>query len=73
MGFSRVDRRIIRVLEERNPGYFTTYRLAKDAGISWSTAIAHCYKLKSHGIIDGRSQKPKFGDKETMIWWKKET
>jgi DNA-binding Lrp family transcriptional regulator len=70
MKLSEVDKRILKVLEEKeNSSEITTYRLAKEAEISWATAISHCYKLKSYGIIEGRPEKPKFGDKETMIWW----
>jgi DNA-binding Lrp family transcriptional regulator len=70
MKLSKVDRKILKVLSKhRNPGLISTYKLAKEAGISWATAITHCYKLKSYGFIEGTPAKPKYGDRETMFWW----
>ncbi|MEE8167667.1 MAG: hypothetical protein V3T58_02200 [Candidatus Hydrothermarchaeales archaeon] len=71
MQLSRVDKRIISVLVEKKPKSRSTYQIAKKAGISWSTAIAHCYKLKADGIIDGETEKPKFGSRDTIVWRKK--
>ncbi len=47
----------------------STYQIAKQAKISWSTANIHCYKLKSEGKIDGKMEKAEVGSGKKMIWW----
>jgi|GEM_PF-7071930 DNA-binding IclR family transcriptional regulator len=70
MKLSEVDKKILDFLtRHNNHGLVSTYKLAKETGISWATAITHCYKLKSYGYIEGRAEKPKYGDKDTMVWW----
>lgn len=46
----------------------STYELAKMAGVSWSTANAHCYKLKSLGKIRGREEQASVGEGRKMLW-----
>jgi predicted transcriptional regulator len=67
MRLSRIDKKILKILKQEP---LTTYKVAKKANISWASAISHCYKLKSYGMIEGRPEKPKFGDREAMLWWK---
>ncbi len=47
----------------------STYQIAKQVKISWSTANIHCYKLKSEGKIDGKMEKAEVGSGKKMIWW----
>ena len=47
----------------------STYELAKQANISWSTANIHCYKLKSEGKIKGKLEKANIGQGKKMLWW----
>ncbi len=47
----------------------STYQIAKQAKISWSTANIHCYKLKSEGKIDGKMEKAEVGSGKKMVWW----
>ncbi|NOQ55252.1 MAG: HTH domain-containing protein [Nanohaloarchaea archaeon] len=47
----------------------STYALAKVTELSWSTINAHCYKLKSMGIIDGRMESAKIGQRKKLLWW----
>jgi len=45
----------------------STYQIAKNANISWSTANTHCYKLKSIGVLDMKRVKNHFG--QTKVMW----
>lgn len=47
----------------------STYELAKQANISWSTANIHCYKLKSEGKIKGKIEQANVGQGKKMLWW----
>ena len=47
----------------------STYELAKQANISWSTANIHCYKLKAQGRIKGKLEAAKVGSGKKMLWW----
>ena len=47
----------------------STYKIAKDTGLSWSTINAHCYKLKSMGIIGGKLEVAKIGQRKKLLWW----
>lgn len=47
----------------------STYQVAKDTGLSWSTINAHCYKLKSMGIIGGKLEVAKIGQRKKLLWW----
>lgn len=46
----------------------STYEIARSAGISWSTANAHCYKLKSLGKILGKEEQRDVGAGKKMLW-----
>ena len=46
----------------------STYRIAKEANLSWSTVNTHCYKLMSLGIINRESERTHFGQKK--VFWK---
>ena len=47
----------------------STYELAKQAKISWSTANIHCYKLKTQGKIKGKLETARVGSGNKMLWW----
>ena len=47
----------------------STYELAKEANISWSTANIHCYKLKTEGKIRGKLETANIGSGKKMLWW----
>ncbi len=46
----------------------STYQVAKLAQLSWPTANSHCYRLKSSGVLDSKSDEVKIGVKR-IIWW----
>jgi len=64
---SSLDKEILRILKQKQ---LTTYQIAKQLKISWSTANIHCYKLMSFGMVKGKPERPRFG-KEKIIWWAK--
>jgi len=56
---------------DNNPkNSLSTYIIAKEVGISWSTANVHCYKLKGDGMIDGKVEHAKVGANKKMMWWR---
>ena len=61
---------LIRSALARSKKQLSTYEVAKLAGISWSTANMHCYKLKANGIVDCREEEGKTGAKK-VVWWLK--
>ena len=48
----------------------STYEVAKNAGISWSSTIMHCYRLKAEGSLDCKEEEGRTGAKK-VIWWLK--
>ncbi len=46
----------------------STYELAKKAGVSWSTANIHCFKLKTAGVVKNRIER-KLGSRMRVVWW----
>jgi predicted transcriptional regulator len=61
-----IDNEIIRRIKSaRKP--VSTYKLAKETKLSWSTVNSHCYKLKSFGVLDMISKRTPFGQKK-MLW-----
>ena len=69
-----IDKLILKLLKKTendgNPkNSLSTYTIAKEIGISWSTANVHCYKLKGDGEIDGILQLAKVGANKKMMWW----
>lgn len=66
--FNMKDKEIIGLLKKSsNP--LSTYQIAKELDISWSTANLHCFKLKSFGKIEGEFKDSKFGQGIKMVWW----
>ncbi len=63
-----VDEVTLKILKKHKRP-ISTYELAKQAGISWSTANTHCYKLKSEGVIKGKLETAKIGNSKKMVWW----
>ncbi len=66
--FNSKDKEIIKHLK-KSPEPLSTYQIAKDLKISWSTANSHCFKLKSFGKIEGEFKESKFGQGMKMVWW----
>ena len=64
---SQVDRIILKTIKESD-GQITTYKIAKKANISWSTANSHCYKLKSLGLLESASEIAKSGSGKKRVW-----
>ncbi len=63
---SPIDDAIVKTIKgARKP--ISTYKLAKETKLSWSTVNSHCYKLKSFGILDMMSKRTPFGQKK-MLW-----
>ena len=63
----RIDELIIEILgNSAKP--ISTYKLAKEAKIAWSTVNIHCYKLKSMGYMEEETQISPVGQKKVM--WK---
>ncbi|MEA1924673.1 MAG: hypothetical protein U9M95_02280 [Candidatus Altiarchaeota archaeon] len=62
-----VDRLMVLALNKAKKP-LSTYQIAKNANISWSTANTHCYKLKSIGVLDMRRVKNHFG--QTKVMWR---
>ena len=66
--FNSKDKDIIKLLKKSSEP-LSTYQVAKKLDVSWSTANAHCFKLKSFGKIEGNFKESKFGQGMKMIWW----
>ena len=64
---SPIDRLIIIALKSSKQP-LSTYRIAKKANVSWSTANTHCYKLTSLGIVNRKGEKTHFGQKK--VFWR---
>jgi Mn-dependent DtxR family transcriptional regulator len=61
-----IDKVIVEMIRgEKKP--VSTYKLAKETKLSWSTVNSHCYKLKSFGILDMASHSSPFGRKK-LLW-----
>ncbi len=63
---SPIDRLIIIALKS-NGKALTTYQVAKQANLAWSTANSHCYKLKSLGLVNMKTVMSSFGQKK--VFW----
>lgn len=63
----RIDELIVEVLGKSEKP-ISTYKLAKDAKLAWSTINIHCYKLKSMGLIEEKTVTSPVGQKKVM--WK---
>ncbi len=62
-----VDRLMMLALKKAKKP-LSTYQIAKNANISWSTANTHCYKLKSIGVLDMKRVRNHFG--QTKVMWR---
>jgi len=61
-----IDRAILDAIRgSKQP--LSTYGIAKDVRVSWSTVNTHCYKLKSMGILSEQRQQSRFGQSK-MLW-----
>jgi predicted transcriptional regulator len=70
MILSDVDKKILDILKKiKSP--MSTYQIAKKVEVTWPTAISHCYKLKSMGLIESKYEESKFGPKQKVVWWVK--
>jgi predicted transcriptional regulator len=70
MILSEIDKKILNLLKKlKSP--LSTYQIAKKVSVTWPTAISHCYKLKSMGLIESKIEETKFGSKEKVVWWSK--
>jgi predicted transcriptional regulator len=70
MILSEIDKKILNLLKKlKSP--LSTYQIAKKVNVTWPTAISHCYKLKSLGLIENKQEESKFGSKEKVVWWSK--
>ena len=68
MILSDIDKKILNLLKKiKKP--LSTYQIAKKVNVTWPTAISHCYKLKSMGLIESKLEESKFGPKEKVVWW----
>lgn len=63
----------------------STYEIAKKAGVSWSTANMHCFKLKAQGVLSNaqtassgvkrngavfrNNSEARAGRRKKVIWW----
>jgi len=66
--FNMKDKEIIDLLK-RSSDPLSTYQIAKDLKMSWSTANLHCFKLKTFGKIECEFKDSKFGQGMKMVWW----
>ncbi len=63
-----IDELIVSTLGQKDEP-MSTYKIAKQTGLSWSTINTHCYKLKSLHVIDGRLEAAKIGQRKKLLWW----
>ncbi|MBN2014253.1 MAG: hypothetical protein JW778_03645 [Candidatus Altiarchaeota archaeon] len=63
---SPIDKVIVNTIRGKKKPV-STYKLAKETKLSWSTVNSHCYKLKSFGVLDMLSKETPFGQKK-MLW-----
>jgi len=61
----RIDELILDVLKDR---VLSTYKIAKEAKLAWSTANTHCYKLKSYNILEEIVSESNLGQKR--VFWR---
>jgi len=63
----RIDELILELLRESSKP-MSTYKIAKEAKLTWLTVITHCYKLKSFDLLEEKTTISPFGQKKVM--WK---
>ena len=61
-----IDKAIIDFLK-KSEGFLTTYKIAKEVKIAWSTANTHCYKLEAEDILERKRTPSKYGEKK-IVW-----
>ncbi len=62
-----VDEELLKLLSKKGP--LSTYEIAKELGISWSTANMHLYRLKADGRVKRRTETPRIGMRKRVVWW----
>ncbi|MFP4045786.1 MAG: winged helix-turn-helix transcriptional regulator [Candidatus Aenigmatarchaeota archaeon] len=63
---SGTDREILEVLTKSGEK-LSTYRIAKEVDVSWSTVNTHLKDLQIEGLVE--SEKGVSGGKKTRLWW----
>ncbi len=63
---SRIDELIMDILTKSNKP-LTTYKIAKEAKLSWATVNIHCYKLMSYDILKNETFDIGAGQKR-ILW-----
>ncbi|MBN2013671.1 MAG: hypothetical protein JW778_00675 [Candidatus Altiarchaeota archaeon] len=62
----RIDELVIELLSKGGKP-ISTYKIAKEAKLAWSTVNIHCYKLKSLGLIEEQTIMSPIGQKK-VVW-----
>jgi predicted transcriptional regulator len=63
----RIDEAILKLLEKSEKPV-STYKIAKEAKLAWSTVNIHCYKLKSISLVEEKTiTSPNSGQKK-VVW-----
>lgn len=62
----RIDELMLELLEKSEKP-MSTYKIAKEAKLAWSTVNIHCYKLKSLNLIEERRDISHIGQKK-VVW-----
>ncbi|RLI89754.1 MAG: hypothetical protein DRO62_00965 [Candidatus Altiarchaeales archaeon] len=63
----RIDELIIELLGKSEKP-MSTYKIAKEAKLAWSTVNIHCYKLKALNLLEEKTIISPIGQKRVM--WK---
>jgi len=63
----RIDELILELLRKSEKP-MSTYKIAKEAKLAWSTVNIHCYKLKSFDLLEEKTTISPIGRKKVM--WK---
>lgn len=64
-----IDELTLGLLESASGEKLSTYEIAKQLKISWSTANIHCLSLYSKRKIKNQEQKAERGEGKKMLWW----
>lgn len=62
----RIDELIVELLRKSEKP-MSTYKIAKEIKISWSTVNIHCYKLKSFNVLEEKTITSQIGQKK-VVW-----
>lgn len=63
----KVDTAILRYLRKKKD-WASTMEIANNIGASWSTVLAHLYKLKSEGMVEEGKDKFRGGVGYKRVW-----